>query len=180
MKIQVKLANLNQLQELVKDIERKHARKALKAGINEAASLVLRQVRANVPVDTKALRQAIGKKVKVYRNGGNVVAIIGARKDAPNKPPKYRKSRRRRRYLKSKIVNPKTYVHIVEFGSRPHAIGKKDSLRKKRQTGRLHPGSVAKPFMRPAWASSQEAAAAVVVRRVQQEINKLRFQGKVK
>ena len=45
------------------------------------------------------------------------------------------------------------YGHMVELGTAPHAMGTGSSTRwkGKPQTGRMHPGARAKPFLRPAF-----------------------------
>jgi len=62
------------------------------------------------------------------------------------------------------------YGHMQEFGVQPHAIGKGSTLRSKgrRQTGRMHPGHAAHPFMRPAIDQCEDEAGrrfAEVLRR---------------
>ncbi|HLO41013.1 MAG TPA: HK97-gp10 family putative phage morphogenesis protein [Phycisphaerales bacterium] len=75
------------------------------------------------------------------------------------------------------FIRPRTYAHLVEFGTRPHATGKgsqlKDRLNSKRkgsgvQFGHHHPGARARPFMRPAFDSQAATAGSIIVVKAQE------------
>lgn len=60
-------------------------------------------------------------------------------------------------------------AHLVEFGTRPHAVGKgsilevfKRSKAVKKQVGPMHPGSRPQPFMRPAFDTKKFEAVRVI------------------
>ncbi|MCC6426280.1 MAG: HK97 gp10 family phage protein [Phycisphaerales bacterium] len=68
-------------------------------------------------------------------------------------------------------VDPRHYAHLVEFGTRPHAVGKDSELATRVnssrkgsgvQLGKQHPGARAKPFMRPAFDSQSNKADGII------------------
>lgn len=73
----------------------------------------------------------------------------------------------------------RSYAHFVEFGTKPHRVGKgsikelwKGSKKRKRQVGAKHPGSKAKPFMRPAFDELKYEAIRVTEQRIREELAK--------
>jgi HK97 gp10 family phage protein len=64
------------------------------------------------------------------------------------------------------------YAHMVELGTAPHATGGGSSLRwkGKPQTGRMHPGARAKPFLRPAFDEKEEEATERFAQVMREEI----------
>ena len=159
------------------DVERKAVRAGLRKGMNAATALILAATRAGVPEDSKALKKALGRRVKMYQSA--VVGVIGARRDAKGKPAKYRRTVRRKGATKDTVADPAKYILLVERGTRPHAVGKGDSLtrRGKRQAGRKHPGAKANPFMMRAWLATEQEAKQVVMGRVAAEVTNLRIAG---
>ena len=100
------------LQKLPDDMQKKVGEKALKDGAN----VILEEAQNLVP------EGATGKLADSL--------AIGVVK---GKVPKYRVYARRKKGFGG------WHAHLVEFGTKPHMIGKK-----------YHPGAPAKPFMRPA------------------------------
>jgi HK97 gp10 family phage protein len=142
------LADLNKaLQALPLKIERNALRGAVRAGVKEFQT----RARANVPVDSGALRKSI--KIKTSARGGQVKATLRA--------------------------GDKTawYAHLVEFGTKAHFIGprvaKALAFLGVTVQGVQHPGAKARPFMRPALDGGQraavEATAAYLRRRIEAE-----------
>jgi hypothetical protein len=149
-------------------------KKAAKKGMNSATKRVLAEAKANVPEDTKALKKALGRKVRVYQQA--VIGIIGARRDVKGKPRKFaREVRRGGRRRKLQIVVPANYLALVERGTRPHRVGKGSSLNRgeKSQTGSQHPGTKAQPFMLRSWLRSEEEAKRLVIAEVPPELARL-------
>lgn len=67
------------------------------------------------------------------------------------------------------------YAKFVEFGTAPHAVGKGSDLtrasgRPGKQTGGLHPGARAKPFLFPALEAQHDAVIEQVTGSVQSAI----------
>lgn len=132
------------LQALPDKIRRKHVRKALQDGSElvraEAAGLVARRKIAHgwegfVERPGAHLKDFIVTKVTV--TGVNATARVG---------------------LDYKKVH---HGHLVEFGTRPHKVGK-----------RQHPGARKQPFMRPAFDSKGDAAVETITTQLAQAVEK--------
>jgi HK97 gp10 family phage protein len=149
------------------EIDRKIARKALKAGINEVSKAVLWDAKSLVPKRTGLLRKSLGRKIKSYRNGAVIVGIIGPRKGF-------------RLVINGVPVNPVKYAHLVEFGRREVRPKKKKVLagsgipvagKASKQMGPYRQvifgkrvRSVApRPFLRPAWEHNKARAVGVII-----------------
>jgi len=173
----------------------------VKRGLAAAANLVAtdarRRVINNRSVRTGALGQAIyGKTTGIVRgpNGraaGHRAEVAIARiafrpvngVATAVKRPKT-KGGKKVRYVKGDIY-PLNYAHLVEFGTRPHHIGKGDdrevSLRRKgrnvivgrgHRRGALHPGAVPKPYIRPAYDTKREEAVRVFTEFTARELDR--------
>lgn len=73
-------------------------------------------------------------------------------------------------------VSPRSYAHLVEFGTRPHSLGKgsmldpfRRSAKVKNQHGATHPGTAPQPFMRPAFDGKKFEAVRVCADTVRRE-----------
>jgi HK97 gp10 family phage protein len=161
------------------DIDKKVARKALKEAVKEAVKPVLKAARAKVPVDTRTLKKALGTKIKPYKNSLTVVGIVGPRKDkgGKDKSGKARVSKRKKLVRTSAsgrqyFRDPVKYAHLLEFGTRPHSLGKGDRLKRKgkKRKGKAtqtrgaprHPGTQAQPFMRPALDQNKATCRRII------------------
>lgn len=164
--IKVDLSSLKNLIEEIKKIENKVRNKAVRTALNKGAKIFVKAARnkAKEPPRiqprgkngkiirkkmiklSKTLSKSIDVRVKQFRTTGNAYAIIG---------PK----RRAGRTVKGEIKVPSKYAHLVEFGTAPHPIVRKNRTVKKFVTkflnfkflGSHHPGARPKPFMRPAY-----------------------------
>lgn len=165
IKVQFKTTGVPELFAQLQAIDKKLARKAMKAGIKEINKVVLNKIKAGVPVETKTLKKAQGSKIVSFQSGLIQVGITGARFDAKPKPGKQAKPKKFSRKVKVKGLygereiqrTPTYYAHLVEFGTRPHALGKGSRIARKdrrkvkiAQHGMRHPGAKDQPFMRPA------------------------------
>ncbi len=174
------LINTEGVVGLVSDLQK---RNVTLAGAKAAAKVLTKAVRARTPVrrGSGMLKKSQGSLSKKGKNGlTSSYAVQGARKnfDQTIKLPGR---------IKPLRVAPKFYEHLVQFGTRPHRTGKDEELSRvrsrkvsnvvtrkkerffyttaatKQTTGKLHPGTKAKPFRLPAWqAVSGEAGAAAV------------------
>ena len=186
--LRAKLDGLAGMLGVLDDVEKKAARKGIRRGITDGSRAVLQAARANVPEDTKSLKKALGYRVRSYRGGVSVVGVVGARRDVKgDKKQRFRfkvGERTKADGTKADVYAvPANYVHLVEFGTQPHALGKGSSLlRVKRgrvtrrgagQHGAMHPGARPQPFLRPAYHSTKGQVTAAVVRRVGEEIDNL-------
>lgn len=125
------------IEEMTRNLEKLGTRVALRgpnAAVRAAGSVIIKEMRRRAPKDTGSLKKALGQRVKTYRRSKAVASIIGARSK------RYETSKGRK--------NPAYTAHLVEFGTKPHGG---------------HPGTAAKPFMRPAWDASAPAAKQAVI-----------------
>ncbi len=128
--------------------------RVLRKAIGAGTKIILKVAKSLVPKESGLLRKSLGRKVKVYRNSGIAVGIVGPRKgfrqDVTRSKGKW--------FPVTAISDPIKYAHLVEFGTQPHSLGAGSSLRKKVQHGHMHPGAAAHPFLRP---GAKQATAAV-------------------
>lgn len=167
--------------------------KFARAASRKAMKPVTADIKAGAPKQSGILRKSIGVKQKTYKRSGTVATVSGPRTnikgpvtiriEAKPKPVRQRKKplsdaraalearaaslRAPRKRFVSRIVfrNPVKYAHLVEYGTKPHAIGKGSLLRKTLrksdgllqggQAGGRHPGSNAQPFVNPAYEKNQ-------------------------
>jgi HK97 gp10 family phage protein len=134
-------------------IDRKVARAALKAGVNEATRLVMWAAKSLVPRRSGQLRKSLGRKVKVYRGGAVIAGIIGPRRGF-------------RVQWKGRWIDPVNYAHLVEYGRREVVPTKKKVLADK-VAGKVFGSRVRsvppRPFLRPAWEQNKDRAVSAIV-----------------
>lgn len=80
---------------------------------------------------------------------------------------------------KTQRRNARVYAHLVEYGTKPHHVGKgaithvyKGSKKKAQAIGAKHPGSRAQPFMGPAFRAKSDESIRTIERVVVQELDK--------
>ena len=111
---------LEAIKAQLRELPRKLAAKLEKKAINEAGKLVLQRAKALAPIreDRRQgykgglLRKSLARKVKVYRNRGIIVAIVGARKEG------FRRQIGTRKDGTPIFANSTKYLHLVELGTR--------------------------------------------------------------
>ena len=131
---------LAELDRLLKELPARLEGTVVRGGLRAGAVVLQNAAKQNVPVKSGALRRSI--KVSTGIKKGRVYSRVRAG---------------------DKIA---FYAHMVEFGTRPHKIGK---------VGRMlwingrwvyapvnHPGSRPRPFMRPAADSTAQTATVAV------------------
>jgi len=165
--IKAEISGLEPLIKALQSLEKKAAKKILKDAVNDASKIVLKAAKANVPVATtgihhELLKKSLGRKVKVYRKTGKVIAIIG-----PRRGFKQTKSGKQLSALGKQFqdagIDPAHYAHLIEFGrsaithteARALAIPVQgwDAVIFRPRAGPVAPH----PFMRPALDSTQSA-----------------------
>jgi len=126
--------------------------KALRA----ASKPIVEAMRAEVPVETGALKKSIGLKLRTYK-GKRRVSVIGARK-RPYQTP-----------LGKRV--PANYAHLVEFGVAPHdtreqkkVMGLKGVKTRVGKKPRMHPGHAGTGAMRRGFERAGPAAKAELIR----------------
>jgi len=135
------------LQTLPANMEKNIMRTALRAG----AAVMMAEVKQRIPVASGKL--AASARITTKYSKGNVSAS-------------------------AKVGNSVAwYAHLVEFGTRAHLIKAKapnTALRFGGQTVRevMHPGTQARPFMRPAADAGLTPAVAAVQAKIRQRLTK--------
>lgn len=144
-------------------------------GAKAAGKIVAKAAKAGAPKVSGALKTAIGvKTVKGSADDTGSLAIIGARK----KISKMVVRPGRRKPVKAV---PAFYLHLIEKGTQPHAVGKGSRVaRKGRATvasGGKHPGTAPRPFLGPAFqatkADASDAALKAMGEETQRQIEKI-------
>lgn len=140
-------------------------------GAQAAGRIVARAAKSGAKRVSGALKSAIGMRAAKGTEGETIsYAVIGARKKVVKMVT--RPGRRK----PTKAV-PAFYAHLVESGTKPHAVGKGSKVGGKNhkagaQSGGKHPGTAAQPFLAPALASSRDAAADACLQAMGAEIEK--------
>lgn len=139
-----------ELDELLQTLPTKIERNVTRAGLRAGAVVFREEVRNNVPVSSGALKKSV--RITTRAKAGQVSASV-------------------------KVGNPTAwYVHLVEFGTRPHVIsaaprrGLSVNGTPRREVN--HPGAQGKPFVRPAVDSKFPEAVAAVEKKVRELLNK--------
>ena len=143
------------------------------AGAKAAGKLLKNAARSTAPKrpGSGTLKQAQGVLAKKGTKQGTTAsfAVQGARK----KVVKMVKLRGKKKPVK---VVPAFYDHLVQLGTRPHAIGKGESLgrdiTKRRKTAVVrtgqstgkHPGAKANPYRKRAWEGVKAEAGGAAVK----------------
>ena len=73
---------------------------------------------------------------------------------------------------KSQWFDPSKILHFLELGTRAHSLGAGSSLRKGKQTGRMHPGARPYPSLAPAVARMRAVALARARAVIEAELQK--------
>lgn len=139
-----------QLNELLKTLAPKVERNILRGALREGAKVYAKSVDDKIPVYQGDLKDSVRISTKAKR--GMVYAGV-------------------------KAGNKKAwYVHLVEYGTRPHKI-KPKAARALSVGGAAvaavdHPGAKPSPFMRPAADESHQAATEAVAMRIRQRLTK--------
>lgn len=163
---QMKIMGARELEKVLKQLPDRLARNVtfngLRAGGRVIASAAKANLRSNGSVDTGALAEAIKVETRKRSRKGSAVVAVGIENKASQ--------RSRKGADKSMKVNPSKYAHLVEFGTEPHVIQPKKRKRLAFQgndglvvtSAIQHPGTVAKPFMRPAVDQYGKTAASKI------------------
>lgn len=161
----------------------------LRRAVSKASTPIMQDARRGAAKETGALKLSMGRRMRTYPSG-TVLAIVGPRTGFKRVGRGKKGTRKADARLMGKFMAagrkgkprlPHKYAHLVEFGTRPHALGKGSrhpaNVRrgeKPIQHGRMHPGARPKPFMRPAWdhgrQQAQQTIARVVMEGIQQEL----------
>lgn len=172
--VRLKLMGVPKMVRTLVEIDKKVCREALGDAINESTKPILKDAKEKVPVDTKLLKKSLGRKKRSFKSGSVQVGVVGVRKHFKGKKgQRVRTDKFRVRIGTDKAgkpiyVDPTNYAHLVEFGTKPHSLGKGDKLKRKGrkhkevQTGARHPGTKRQPFLRPALDKNKSGTKAIM------------------
>jgi hypothetical protein len=162
----------------LKELESKAARKAIRQGVNEVSKLVLAEARALVPRRSGQLAKSLGRKVKAFRDGRGVYAVVKPRsgvwvRAAPGITgvrSRFSKSGKKSTFVKKfrvefggKTIDPVKYAHLVEYGRRQVLLKAKKVLADGTVIyGRKVRSVAPRPFLRPAWERYRTQAPRII------------------
>lgn len=152
---EVHVKGLKELGEFLKTLEPKLRNNVMRAALRQGANVIKEAVLQNVPVAPPNTENA-----RLYG------AHAGSLRDSVRVGSRVRRDGKVVSYVRAGGKKDVYYAHMVEFGTRPHKIGK---------VGRMlwingrwvyapvnHPGSRPRPFMRPAADSTAQTATVAV------------------
>ncbi len=156
------------------------ATNVVRRGLLAGAGLIRDDARLRVPTRTGALKKAI--IAETDRKGSTRERLVANVKIAPKSfsvTPKGKakavsakvQKARGKRTVRGEIY-PRAYAHLVEYGTRAHHVGKGSKLSKGKGSGRVHPGTAPRPFLRPAYDSKSGEALKTVERVIRAELQK--------
>lgn len=149
-----KVRNAKEIARILGFVPQRLIDSKLRAIVEDAARPIVKAAKANlVGVDTGALRDSIGSIVRVTPARSRVAAYIG-----PRKGPEYNLVNAS---TGKRVRVPVKYAHLVEFGTAPHIVVKRGFRRDGTYFERRaeHPGTAARPFLRPAFEGSKSSVA---------------------
>jgi HK97 gp10 family phage protein len=140
-----------ELDQLLQTLPAKMEKNVLRSGLRAGASVIKDAVVERIPVASGALRDSA--RITSRAKGAGVSVSV-------------------------KVGNSQAwYAHLVEFGTRPHVIRPREAgsaLQFGGVTTRAvqHPGTGARPFMRPALDASYSEALTAVTAKIRQRLTK--------
>lgn len=183
--LKLTIGNDQQLVNLLRDFEQNVREKIAGKALEKVMAPVAREARSRAPKRFGALRASIGTVIRKYPSR-IVVAVTGPRRGWAGKQKKFAGKTGQKGFA----IEPANYAHLVEYGVRPHAIGKGSKLdRVSRvrvgseeklvvtqqgtyQVGKKHPGARKIPFMRPAWDAHKANIPAALARIIGDAVKK--------
>lgn len=156
-KVAIALEGAEQLERKLRLLEPKLFKKVIRNASKKAMQPMVVAAKTKAPIETGLLKKSIGMKQKQYTRARVVATIVGPRKGFK----KLVKVLDQFGNLKEQYRDPVNYAHLVEFGTAAHALGSGSDSRKQVASGAQHPGSDAKPFLRPAFDENEHKALAI-------------------
>ena len=177
----------NRLMRVFRTLPDTMRKKHVRRGVTKAARVIAREARDYAPVQTGLLRRSIGSKVKTY--GGTIMGIVGPRAGMRQRVALVRKRKSRwltgKRAVKTAAIlghhteyrDPAKYAHLVEFGTGERYVGEGKGGKARRAKGKILfgrgrfwgkrvKGTVARPFLRPAFQRRQFDAFKIIEQEV--------------
>lgn len=159
--MKITLTNEKQFRKRLEALAPKLRKKIERSAITAAIRPIRQAAKANVPTRTGSLKKWIDTKVKTFRSGV-VAGIVGPRRG--------QKIAARNYWGKTIVISPSKYASLVEAGSKPHVIRRKDG---QGNWAWSHPGSPATRFMSKAVSSTASKAQAILVSKIREGVNSL-------
>lgn len=153
----VKLEGGKELRNLFNELPKRVRSKGLRQAVSAGATPVVKALKADTPRVSGLLKKAETKKIKTYKGGTNVIAVIGAN---VNTAGEYNGRNR----------VPANYFHLVEDGVAPHSLSKGASIRRKRAgdgNGAQHPGFAGRHMLKNAYNTTKDQAGSIMVDKLQ-------------
>jgi len=159
-----------ELKNLFAQLPRRTVGSELRKVMNRAATPTVKEARSEAPRRTGALKRAISKKIKTYKDA--VVAIIGAKKSVSTGG--YYNASTGKRTRKN---IPYYYLHLIEGGVRPHeqltgrgsngkfkaaSFAKRLGFNAIGVGGGMNPGFPARPIIARSFDRTKGAAEAII------------------
>jgi HK97 gp10 family phage protein len=169
-RISMQLEGIDELESKLQRLPHRLRNKAMRRGITKAARVLVKEMKARVPSDTRALRRALTYVVKTPKNNGKArgypYAILGPKSDH------YTVTRKRGKWkaVQSR-VRPSLYEHLVNAGAKPHQILTRNG--KPLQKDIMHPGTPATNYRRSAVEAAKARVMQILADEVQHEINRM-------
>lgn len=141
MDVKFDIKGAQEIERILKQMPIKYERRIAKNALRAAARVIRNEAKRRVPVDTGNLK----KSISVVTLPGRIPAVA-----VTNKRGKGEK-------------NDGWYAHLVEFGTKPHSTakgGRKAGL--SALDARVHPGTPARPFLRPALDNKSAEAIQII------------------
>lgn len=160
------------------------ANRAVKRALYSGGGVIRDEARGRVPIRTGALRKSIvveGSKAPARHQLAVKVTIARKAFRMMGENLKLQKRKPGERAYRKGDIYPRNYAHLVEWGTKPHALGKGSRRRYAivgMQTGPWHPGSAPKPYLRPAFETKRAEAVQVIADRLRRDIDGLGKKGK--
>lgn len=175
---------LKEVVDVLNTLPDKIANRAVKRALYSGGGVIRDNARGRVPIRTGALRKSIvveGSKAPARNQLAVKVTIARKAFRMFEGQITVRKKKPGDRAYRVGDIYPRNYAHLVEWGTKPHALGR-GSKRKYAivgmQTGPWHPGSAPKPYLRPAFEAAREEAVRVIADRLREDIDGLGKKGK--
>lgn len=110
-----KIEGLDGVLRRLRGLGEKVRKKAAKQAVTQAGRTVLWEAKAQVRKATGLLRKSLGQKVKVFRDTGSAVAMVGPRVGFKIPLPPRTRGKKAGEVV---YANPTQYSHLVEKGTR--------------------------------------------------------------
>jgi HK97 gp10 family phage protein len=162
VRIEERVKGLADLRRTLLELPERIGGLAVRRSLLEAAGVIRDEARILAPV-------------REIKGGGHLRKSVisqtrGVFRDGKGRPVEHRAvvliAKKRGKIARS----ARAYAHFVEFGTRPHSVGKASKLVKGVQRGLRHPGAKPKPFLRPAFDTKKFVALRTFEGRMRREI----------